>query len=185
MTEYQEWTVVRLKEELESQGLSQTGKKADLIQRLLDGGEKTDSETPSSYDQWRAEGNIPKKRIKLDHTPIEKGEWIGSGERRLPAALQKDTVRFLALTFMSRQHLRVDQHHCRYHSQEPSGGQPLPTERVDAHHWDACHAESCDCDEGIHGCSKAGIRYSVTKKYDDCSVVTNTFSSHEGQESGD
>lgn len=81
MTEYQDWTVVRLKEELKSQGLSQTGKKADLIQRLLDGGEKTDSEIVSSYDQWRAEGNIPKNRIVLDDTPIEKGEWIGSGER--------------------------------------------------------------------------------------------------------
>ena len=81
MTEYQDWTVFRLKEELKSQGLSQTGKKADLIQRLLDGGEKTDSEIVSSYDQWRAEGNIPKNRIVLDDTPIEKGEWIGSGER--------------------------------------------------------------------------------------------------------
>ena len=77
MTEYQDWTVVRLKEELRSQGLSQSGKKADLIQRLLDGDAKKDSEIPSSYDQWRAEGNNPKNRIGLNHTPIEKGEWIG------------------------------------------------------------------------------------------------------------
>ena len=81
MTEYQDWTVVRLKEELKSQGLSQSGKKADLIQRLLNRGEKGESESPSDFDQWRAQGNIPKTRIVLDDSPIEKGEWIGSGER--------------------------------------------------------------------------------------------------------
>ena len=50
MTEYQDWTVVRLKEELKSQGLSQSGKKSDLIQRLLDAGAKKDTEITSSYD---------------------------------------------------------------------------------------------------------------------------------------
>ena len=71
MTEYQDWTVVRLKEELKSQGLSQSGKKSELIQRLLDEGEKLDSENLSDYDMWRKQGNIPKERaIQIDLTPI-------------------------------------------------------------------------------------------------------------------
>ena len=80
MTEYQDWTVVRLKEELKSQGLSQSGKKSELIQRLLDEGEKLDSGNLSDYDMWRKQGNIPKERaIQIDLTPIEEGEHVSKG----------------------------------------------------------------------------------------------------------
>ena len=80
MTEYQDWTVVRLKEELKSQGLSQSGKKSELIQRLLDEGEKLDSGNLSDYDMWRKQGNIPKERaIQIDLTPIEEGEHVNKG----------------------------------------------------------------------------------------------------------